>query len=201
VERMSEAALAVHPLIAAAEAIGGRWTRARDFGAALEHWIAPMFVQQPAVFSPTHDKVLRGAAARLADMGGPLHPDQRVEVMFDLILRAPLAAISHEERAFLAAAVHHRYAKTPPRAAPAYMRLLNDERRSAAAALGMALRLGADVSGRSSELLGAFEAAVVDGRLQLRVKKKLAHLATETAQRRLEAAAAALGLSAELKIT
>lgn len=200
VERMSPELLSVHPLIAAAEALAGRWTRARVFGAALEHWIAPMFARQAEVFSQRDDRVLRGAAARLADLGGPFHPDQRVEVMFDLILRAPLAAISHEERAFLAAAIHHRYTKAPPRHAPAYVRLLSDERRAAAAALGAALRLGADVSGRSEALLDVFEAAVVDERLELRVKRKAAHLATETAQRRLEAAAAALGLSAEMRI-
>ena len=199
VERMSEAALGAHPLIAAAEALAGRWSRVRAFGVALERWIAPMFLNRPVVFAPEHDRVLRGAAARLADVGGPLHPDQRAEIVFDMILRAPLAAISHEERAYLAAAIHHRYTKAPPRAAPAYVRLLSEERRAAAAALGAALRLGADVSGRSETLLAAFEVAVVDERLQLRVKKKQVHLATETAQRRLEAAAGALGLAAEMK--
>ncbi len=84
---------------------------------------------------------MRGAAARLADLGGPLHPDQRVEIMFDLILRAPLAAISHEERAFLAAAIHHRYTKAAPRHIGAYERLLSEDRQRAAAGLGAALRL------------------------------------------------------------
>jgi exopolyphosphatase/guanosine-5'-triphosphate,3'-diphosphate pyrophosphatase len=201
IERMSEAALAAHPLIAAAEALAGRWTRTRAFGEALEAWIAPMFAGQPYVFPKKREEVLRGAAARLADVGGPLHPDQRVEIMFDLILRAPLAAISHEERAFLAAAIHHRYTKAPPRHADAYMRLLSDERQAAAAALGAALRLGADLSGRSEPLLAAVEVQAVDGRLVLRVKKKVAHLITETVQRRLDYAAAALGLSPETKIT
>jgi len=201
IERMSEGSLGTHPLIAAAEALAGRWTRTRAFGEALERWIAPMFDGQPYVFPKKREEVLRGAAARLADVGGPLHPDQRVEVMFDLILRAPLAAISHEERAFLAAAIHHRYTKAPPRHADAYMRLLSDERQAAAAALGAALRLGADLSGRSEPLLAAVEIAAVDGRLILRVKKKVAHLITETVQRRLDYAAAALGLSPETKIT
>ena len=53
---------------------------------------------------------------------------------------------------------------------------------------------------RSEALLSAFEASVVDGTLLLRVKKKMAHLVTETAVRRLEAAAQALGLKAETKI-
>lgn len=201
IERMSAEALAVHPLIAAAEALAGRWTRTREFGAALEQWIAPMFEGQPGVFPKAREKVLRGAAARLADVGGPLHPDQRVEIMFDLILRAPLAAIRHEERAFLAAAIHHRYTKAQPRHAAAYLRLLGQEQQVAAAALGAALRLGADLSGRSEALLANFDIAAVDAKLVLRVKKKVAHLVTETATRRLDAAAAALGLSAETKIT
>lgn len=201
IERMSEQALATHPLIAGAEALAGRWTRTSGFGPALEAWIAPMFDGHPFVFQKKREEVLRGAAARLADVGGPLHPDQRVEVMFDLILRAPLAAINHEERAFLAAAIHHRYTKSPPRHADAYMRLLSDERQAAAAALGAALRLGADLSGRSEPLLAAVEIQAVDGRLLLRVKKKVAHLVTETVQRRLDYAAAALGLSPEIKIS
>lgn len=200
VEHLSAQALAAHPLIAAAEALAGRWSRARAFGRALEEWIAPMFEGQPHVFPKKREEVLRGAAARLADVGGPLHPDQRVEVMFDLVLRAPLAAISHEERAFLAAAIHHRYTKAPPRHADAYMRLLSDERQAAAAALGAALRLGADLSGRSEPLLAAVEVEAVDGRLLLRVKKKAAHLITETVQRRLDFAATALGLTPETKI-
>ncbi|MBX9745660.1 MAG: hypothetical protein K2X34_02080, partial [Hyphomonadaceae bacterium] len=199
-ERMSEQALSVHPLIAAAEALAGRWSRTRAFGQALEHWIAPIFAGQEPVFSKKRDETLRGAAARLADVGGPLHPDQRIEIMFDLILRAPLAAISHEERAFLAAAIHHRYTKLPPRHADAYLRLLSEEEQAAAAALGGALRLGADLSGRSQPLLAAFEIRAIDEKLVLRVKKAAAHLVTETTVRRLESVAQALGLTAETKI-
>jgi exopolyphosphatase / guanosine-5'-triphosphate,3'-diphosphate pyrophosphatase len=198
-ERMSEQALAVHPLIAAAEALAGRWSRTRAFGQALEQWIAPMFKGQIPIFGTKRDEVVRGAAARLADVGGPLHPDQRVEVMFDLILRAPLAAISHEERAFLAAAIHHRYTKAQPHHADAYLRLLSEEQQAAAAALGAALRLGADLSGRSEALLLSFDIAALDDKLVLRVKKNVAHLVTETTTRRLDAAAQALGLTAETK--
>lgn len=199
IERMSERALSAHPLIAAAEALAGRWSRRIAFGEALEAWIAPMFEGQPDVFPKARMKVLRGAAARLADVGGPLHPDQRAEIMFDMVLRAPLAAISHEERAFLAAAIHHRYTKSPPRHADAYVRLLSDERQAAAAALGAALRLGADLTGRSEKLLGAVRIGVEGGVLVLRVGKPFAHLVTDTVQRRLEYAASTLGLTAVAK--
>ena len=200
-ERMSAEALSQHPLIAAAEALAGRSAHTRAFGAALEKWIAPMFEGQQLVFDEGREEVLRGAAARLADIGGPLHPDQRTEIMFDLVLRAPLAAISHEERAFLAAAIHHRYSKAPPHHAEAYHRLLYEDQQMAALALGSALRLGADLSGRNESLLKQFSVSVDDGKLLLRVKKAVLDLATDTALRRLDAAAATLGLSAETKTT
>lgn len=198
IEQMSKAALAADPLIAAAEALAGRWSGARRFGAALEHWIAPMFIGQAPAFSPKRDAALRGAGARLADVGGALHPDQRAEIMFDLILRAPLAAISHSERAFLAAAIHHRYTKAPPRHVEAYQRLLSEEQQVAAAALGAALRLGADLSGRSEALLGAFTISAKDGLLSLKAGAKFTHLITETAQRRLDYAAALLKLKGQI---
>jgi exopolyphosphatase/guanosine-5'-triphosphate,3'-diphosphate pyrophosphatase len=178
IERMGADALAMHPLVAAAEALAGRWSGVRAFGRALELWIAPMFQHQSPVFAPGREAVLRAAAARLADVGGPLHPDQRAEIMFDMVLRAPLAAISHAERAYLAAAIHHRYTKAPPRHADAYLRLLGEEQQAAAAALGAALRLGADLSGRSEKLLAAFSVNVEKGALVLGVAKKFAHLVT-----------------------
>jgi exopolyphosphatase/guanosine-5'-triphosphate,3'-diphosphate pyrophosphatase len=201
IERMSKEVLAEHPLIASAEAFAGRTPRSRKFGRALDQWIAPMFETHAPVFSTAHDRVLRGAAARMADLGGPLHPDQRVEIMYDLVLRAPLAAISHEERAFLAAAIHHRYTKSPPRHADAYLRLLSEERQVAASALGAALRLGADLSGRSEALLAKVTAEAADGKLVLRAAKGAGHLVTETAGRRLETVANALGLKAEQQLS
>lgn len=201
VERMSEQALAMHPLVAAAEALAGGASRSRKFGRALEQWIAPLFVDRAPVFSSANDRELRAAAARLADIGGQFHPDQRGEIIFDLVLRAPLAAISHEGRAFLAAAIHHRYTKSPPRHADAYLRLLSEDQQAAAAALGAALRLGADISGRSEALLMQVAVEVSEGRLLLKADKSVAHLVTETAVRRLDAVASALGLKAEPQLS
>ncbi|MEJ0059172.1 MAG: hypothetical protein WDM79_06200 [Terricaulis sp.] len=56
-ERMSAKVLAVHPLIAAAEALAGRSERTRLFGPALEQWIAPMFAGRPFVFAPSREQV------------------------------------------------------------------------------------------------------------------------------------------------
>jgi exopolyphosphatase/guanosine-5'-triphosphate,3'-diphosphate pyrophosphatase len=200
-ERMKAGDLEQDPLIAAAEALTRGNRRARAFGGALDRWIAPIFVNQEPVFGERRDAMLRAAAARLADIGGPYHPDQRVEIMFDMILRAPLAAISHPERAFLAAAVHHRYSKAQPKHASAYERLLTEETRRAAMTLGSALRLGCDLSGRSESLLAQFSIGVESADLVLKTKKAFAHLMTEQSAKRHEAAAQALGLTARAEFT
>lgn len=190
-EQMDAAVFDMHPLIAGAEAFAG--SRARAFGRALGLWMEPAFEDQPVVFSADHDARLRAAAARLADLGGAFHPDQRIEIMYDLVLRAPLAAINHKERAFLAASVHHRYTKSPPHSA-AYEQLLGEGERKAAMAVGAALRLGADISARSEDLLAHFDLSIADGALVLGLKKREADLLSDQAIRRLDSLGAALNM-------
>lgn len=199
-DRMGANVLGADPLVAGAEAFAGPSARARAFGQALERWIEPVFAARTPVFSAGRDASLRAAAARLADLGGALHPDQRGELIYELVLRAPLAGISHGERAFLAAAVHHRYTKSEPVWSEAYEQLLDEEGRKEAMAVGAALRLGADLSARSEDLLNHFTLRLGDGALVLRVAKREADLVSEQAQRRLDALAAALGLQAQVEL-
>lgn len=186
------------PLVASAAAFGAPGERARAFGAALERWIAPTFEAQPPAFSAARDRVLRAAACRLADLGGSLHPDQRGEIMFDLVLRAPLAGIAHPERAFLAAAAHHRYSKAAPVRSDAYAQLLTDDQRRLAAALGTAMRLAADLSGRCETLLSAVTLRIEGEQLMLNAAASARALLTEPAVKRLEPLATLLGLRARL---
>ena len=197
-EHLSPRARAEHPLVATAAAFGAPNPRTRAFGAALEKWIAPAFEELSPAFDRGRDRLLRAAAARLADLGATFHPDQRDELMFDLVLRAPLAAISHAERTFVAAAVHHRYTKWVPVNAPAYDRLLSEEQRGAAAALGAAMRLGADISGRASSLLEDFALTFAKGTLTLSYKANRAHLVTDQAMKRLQPLAGLLGVEVEI---
>lgn len=194
VEHLSAAVRAEDPLVAGAEAFGATSERGRAFGRALAAWIEGAFKDQPPVFTAARDPLLRAAAARLADVGGALHPDHRGEIMFDLVLRAPFAGISHSERAFLAAAVHHRHTRAPPQGEPAYDRLLTDEQRKAAAVLGAGLRLGADLSGRSEKILPAFALTFAPEKLTLVTDAGHAHLVTEHVTKRLEVLAQTLGV-------
>lgn len=142
------------PLIAGCAALGARQSIAEDLGHALEAWLAPAMATLPPVFSPKRDPVLAAAACRLADLGSRLHPDHRADLVFEQVLRAPIAGMNHAERAFLAMALFARHTasqNTPE--ARIILRLLTPERVLRARALGAAMRLGCDLSGRSPALL------------------------------------------------
>ncbi|MGE0594783.1 MAG: Ppx/GppA family phosphatase [Hyphomonadaceae bacterium] len=210
-DRMSAEALKADPLIASAEAFANLRARPAPFGAALADWIAPVFEAREPAFDAKRDPILRAAAARLANPETPVQPGQRGDVIFETTLRAPLAALSHHERAFLAASVHHRYTKAPPSLqddrdvrdservlSPVYEKLMTDEMRATALALGAALRLGSDLSGRCADILRQFSLRVQSGELVLRAKA--AHLAPENAGKRLDALAGALGLKGRIDL-
>jgi exopolyphosphatase/guanosine-5'-triphosphate,3'-diphosphate pyrophosphatase len=140
------------PLIAGCAALGSRRIVAEALGGALEAWASPAFAKLEPMFG-TRDGVLLAAASRLAELGAQLHPDHRAELVFQQVLRAPVAGLDHAERVFLACAAFHRHTAAEAPEAALVERLLDPERQHRARALGAILRLGCDLSGRSPELL------------------------------------------------
>jgi exopolyphosphatase/guanosine-5'-triphosphate,3'-diphosphate pyrophosphatase len=141
------------PLVAGCAALGSRQPVAESLGQALEGWAGPAFGKLEPVFGE-RDQVLLAAAARLAELGAQLHPDHRAELVFNQVLRAPIAGVEHPERAYLACAAFARHTSvTEVPDGGLVERLLTPERRQRAFALGAAMRLGCDLSGRSPELL------------------------------------------------
>ncbi len=141
------------PLVAGCAAIGSRKPVAESLGQALEEWAGPGMAKLTPLFG-NRDRTLLAASARLAELGAQLHPDHRADLVFNQVLRAPLAGLDHAERAFLACVAFARHTATGTLPDPVVVsRLLSDERRQRARALGAALRLGCDLSGRSPELL------------------------------------------------
>ena len=125
-------------------------------GPALEAWLQPAWSTLSPLFAPGRDAVLLAAACRLGDIGARLHPDHRAELVFERVLRAPIAGQTHPERAYLATALFARHSSSLPEPVGRLaLRLLGDERLARARALGAALRLGCDLSGRSPALLAA----------------------------------------------
>ena len=188
------------PLLSGADALARGASVATALGPALQTWIAPAFEAEPDVFGASRDGVLRAAAARLADIGARMHPDHRPDLAFMQTLYAPFGGISHPERAFLAMAVHHRYQGKKSRPDDcAGVRLLDEAQRDAAMKLGLALRLGAALSGRSARVLQNFELVREGDTLVLTSGPSGAALVVERALLRFEQLAFAMGLKHEVR--
>ena len=187
------------PLISGAEALARSVAPEPDFGRALEPWLEPAFADEAPVFGAKRDPVLRAAAARLADLGARMHPNHRAELTTTQVLYAPIGGVTHAERAFLALSLHHRYAgKRLREEACASRRLLDEEAEDAALKLGLALRLGAALSGRSAEVLGGFSLKRTKSSLILSFKPGAEALAVERAVQRFAQLAGVMGLGADV---
>jgi len=155
------------PLIEGCEAITAVRGLSVELGGALEAWLTPAFEKLTPMFGD-RDPVLLAAACRLADLGARLHPDHRADLAFEQVLRAPIAGMSHPERAFLASVAFARHtAATPTPEAQAIARVIGADRRQRARALGAAVRLGCDLSGRNPRLLEKSGLAIQGERLAL----------------------------------
>ncbi|RZI99975.1 MAG: Ppx/GppA family phosphatase [Brevundimonas sp.] len=200
-EALDAETAAADPLLAGCSALGARQGISPTLPGALFGWIQPILAAMPLAFGPDQDRRLADAACRLADLGARLHPDHRVELVFDQVLRAPIPAQTHAERAWLAAAVNARYGG--PGATPepdTINRLLNEEQRQSARALGLAIRLACDLSGRSPQLLVNARARVEGGALVLTAAEGYGPvLLGEQTRRRGKALADSLGLKLDLK--
>jgi exopolyphosphatase/guanosine-5'-triphosphate,3'-diphosphate pyrophosphatase len=167
VEAMDPAERALDPLIEGCAAMGAREGVDPDLGPALETWLMPVFSKLTPLFDG-RDRTLIAAACRLADLGARLHPDHRADLVFEQVLRAPIPGMNHAERAFLAAALFARHTGSgAPPEGPLLTRILSDDRHQRARALGAAIRLGCDLSGRNAKLLGMSRLGIQGGALWL----------------------------------
>jgi exopolyphosphatase/guanosine-5'-triphosphate,3'-diphosphate pyrophosphatase len=189
------------PLIEGCAALGARQQQAEELGLALEDWMAPLTGGLPALFDLGRDAILIAAISRLADLGSRLHPDHRATLVFEQVLRAPIAGMSHAERAFLACAAFARHTSALPfPEADLLTRILSPERLQRARALGAAARLGCDLSGRNAKLLARSKLAIEGERVVLRADQSGADLllGDQTAKRAANLAAV-LGLGLKIE--
>ena len=198
-DRMDEETRAADPLVEGCASLGGRQGLARELGPALERWLAPLWTSRERAFGRVRSTTLLAAAARLADLGAGFHPDHRGRLAFEQVLRAPVAGQSHAERAYLAQAVYSRYAGAGTPEDALLSRVIDPETVAEARALGAALRLGCDLSGRSPELLERAALSAVDGVLSLTAGDDASDLLQgEQTHKRLAALAEALELECHL---
>lgn len=158
----------VDPLLAGCSAWGGRQGIDPSLPRALDGWLQTLTPALPEVFGEERDALLTSAACRLADLGARLHPDHRAELAFEQVLWSPIASQTHPERAFMAMTLFARYgggSKSPMQGL--INQLLSPTGQKRAKALGQAMRLACDLSGRSPQLLANAAISVDKKRLKL----------------------------------
>ena len=144
------------------------FVQAEHFGPPLYRFLSPLLPAIPRGFGEQEDARLLQAACHLAGLGKNLHPDHRAELVFENVLYAPVAGLSHAERAFLSLSLFRTYtAKRKPPAAGLIDALLSESQRHTAACIGEAIRLGIVVTGRTPSLLNDFELEVKGTELHL----------------------------------
>ena len=143
-----------------------------NFGEPLYKWLEKASSLFPSSFDADSENRLRRAACLLVGMGKGLHPDHRADLVFSDVLYAPLAGLTHKERAYLALMLYSSYrgnAQTPNDAAIDYH--LMEREKHAARVYGTAMRLGTVISGRTSDVLALFKLSVKSEGLSLTVKR------------------------------
>ncbi|PHS28662.1 MAG: hypothetical protein COA84_00260 [Robiginitomaculum sp.] len=197
-EQLGSKARAVHPVLAGVKALAQQnWSSSR-FGREVQRWLEPVQDVLCSPFGEKQTQLLVAAACRLADIGARLHPDHRAQIAFDIVLFAPFAGLTHEERVALALCIFYRYGgdAEPPRGG-LVGHLLGKKQKEWAYGLGTSLRCAAAVSGRTAKLLKRTHVHRQDDHLCLVARDDAQELLTARAQKRLQAMAEALGLNAE----
>ena len=172
------------------------FVQAEHFGPPLYRFLSPLLPNLPCGFGSREDARLVQAACHLAGLGKNLHPDYRAELVFEDVLYAPVAGLSHAERAFLSLSLFRSYtAKKKPPAEGLIDEILIAAQRHTAACIGEAIRLGIVVTGRTPSLLNEFDLEVRGAELHLLCRSGRAAMVTDQVRYRLAKLAKLLGLA------
>ena len=178
------------PLLEGAQLFGLPLARVPRFAAALGRWTDELFpAEVPA------DRRLRLAACAVSDIAWRDHPDVRAEESFRRLLQFPFIGVNHTERAFLALAIHARYAGAPDaRWLKPAVSLLSQSLRRRAMVLGRTLLLGYRFSGGVPEILAGARLQIEADLVRLEVGRAGRIPDSEAVAERLGLLAGALGV-------
>ena len=128
------------------------------------------------------------------------HPDYRAKQAFIRSLTLPFAGSTHADRVFVATALHARYggAVDDPIKEPT-QQLLDERATQEARTLGLALRLAYTLCAGTIELLSELALSHVGDILRLDVPSDSSLFVGETVQRRFDAVARSLGVTAVIR--
>jgi len=189
-EAMPEEMRRLDPLMEACRFLENTNARFPGFGEALYMWLKDLFADA--------DQRLVLAACLLHDTTWRGHPDYRADMCFETVTRANMGGIDHAGRLFLAWAIRSRYSASGE--ADATLSLLSEDQAGQAKSLGLAMRLGAMISGAQAVMLQDTSLELVDRRLILTLQGDAKALMGEVLEKRFQALAKALNVDAVMSL-
>lgn len=166
----------------------GSW---EEYGRELHAWMAPLFEKESAQLAR-----LRLAACILLRLAWYEHTEYRGEIAFRWVIDTQIVSISHAERMFLALCIFHRYHSAEDKEIYRLTsRLLDKKSMHRARVIGLAMRLGYNISGGGLKVLCATPIKIKEDKLVLALKKTgFAPLIGEAIEKRMTKLSEALGL-------
>ena len=170
----------------------------RDFGPGLFNWLKAIAPHLPGCFEDENETRLRQAACALVGIGKGLHPDHRADLVFEDVLYAPLAGLTHKERAYLALMLYASFtaSSTTPNDAAINYHLMARERQYAMT-WGAAMRAGSVIAARTPGILKYFKLSFDAGTIKLKAKRGHEALLNRKSVLRLQKVASLSGYNLE----
>jgi len=176
--------------------------QSQNFAMPVFEFLSGIAGKLPSCFEVENETRLRRAACHLVGIGKGLNEEYQAGLVFDDVFYAPLADLTHKERAYLSLILFSSFTKSPvtPNDAAIHA-LLNVKERKAARCFGAAIRLAVVASARSNMLLGAFDLSVKKERLLLSVRPDYQDLITQRVILRLRKLAELMELEYETAVS
>lgn len=184
------------PLIDFATLENVRNSRSPQHAVEMFNWATPLFGDEN-----TYYRRLRLAASLFTDLGWRRHPDYRTRGSYQEILNMPFGGADHKARAFIAAAVFHRYAGDEEM--PEDLRLtgmLDSREEKRALRIGLAARLAFDLSASAAGELGHYRLRLTPSKVILEIPKRRAAVADDTVGKRMGGLGRAFDRNAEILV-
>jgi exopolyphosphatase/guanosine-5'-triphosphate,3'-diphosphate pyrophosphatase len=186
--RLKPSVRRLDPLIEEARCAGGGEHRFGQHGDLLDHWLAPLFEDEPRMHR------LRLASCLLADVAWQANPGFRADRSVEMALHGNWVAVDAAGRVMMAQALSSAFGGE--RLEPKLCQLCSEEALRRADAWGEAIRLGQRLSGGVGAVLKRTRLSNANGAVTLHVKRGEEALVGDQVERRLLRLAEKLGREA-----
>ena len=184
------------PLLASCSDMIAQLSELPDYGYEMAEWMHPLFDYE----SPEM-KRLRLAACIMSSLARFEHTEYRAEIAYRRFLDSSITGIDHSSRLFIASCLFYRYKTNMDKdVMEAATILLDDDLMHTARIIGLAMRLGHNISASVPGVINKTHLIMSKTTLTLHFNKEVTDLMGDAVQKRFEKLASVIGLLAEVQL-